>query len=199
MTTATRKPTVLAELEKYEERWQAAADGASQASRTFAEKHAKALALLDQARAAAHRDPELIDHQGNPVDPKNEVGKLHGEIAKLGDLADLQARAEHARKIEEKAKREAHAFIAENYDAIVEALEPEAETIKRAVQERAQALAEVADSYLGMVQRVQGFQAADRTLSSIRVPGLEDASNLVRIAQGFRDTELPNPATVRRP
>jgi hypothetical protein len=140
-----------------------------------------------------------VDHLSQPLQPDNPVGQIDKQIAKLADLADLAARVEHARRLEAKAKGEWQEYVAAHFAAIVEALDPDAQAIAAAIQEKAAALAEEADAYLGLAKRVDGLRSADRRLQQVRVPAIDAGAELVRLTAGYRDVALPLPTELRYP
>lgn len=191
--TATKSKTrdVLAELERLEGAWADAEQRASAISREHSATLNQAREIVDRRRAAAHRDPELVDHNGNPAEPGNAIAKLDAELGKLGNLEELGAKVVHARSIAEKRKAEALAFQGANFEQIVEALEPEAESHRDAVQAAAVALADASDRYLGFAKRVDGLRAADRRLAQLRVPAISVGAELVRNARAYSDAPPP--------
>jgi len=192
MTTATKqKGGVLAELKQLEAAWADAERHARAASVEHYSTLNRARELVDERQRVAHRDPTLVDHQGNPAEPGNPIAKLDAQLGELGDLEELAARARHAAEVAAKCKADAYAFIGPNFERIVEALHDEAVARRAAVQAAATALADEAEAYLGFAQRVDALRASDRRLARTRVPAIEAGSELVRVANGYRDSSLP--------
>lgn len=189
---------VLDELRTREAAWAKAEDESRRLSSEHGEKVRRYEALTDERRRLANREPALVDHRGAPSESGNTIAKIDEAIAELGDLSDLAARAQHAQNLAGRAKQSATDYAAAHFNEVVEALQPEAEAIVAEVRERAEALTESAESYLGLVQRVEGLRHGDRTLHGIRVPGLDEGAGLVRLMRGWRDTALPLPTELRR-
>lgn len=180
MTTATRPKDVLAELKAVEKRW---TEAAAEASRIGTEHHTKVTrfrALHDERHRLIHRDPRLVDHLDAPVGPDNPVGKIDQELAKVGDLGDSEAKRNHADELERVAKQDAHAFLAENFWPLMEALRPEAERMAATVHQRIEAVAEAVESYLAFVQRVQAYTVPIQGVTTHLIPGLDESSALKR-------------------
>lgn len=194
MTTATatkKKGGVLAELEQLEAAWADAERHARAASVEHNKTLTNARELADQRQRAAHRDPTLVNHRGEPAESGNSIAKLDAQLGELGDLEELAARARHAGEVAAKSKADTLAFIGPRFEDIVEALQPEAEARRDAVHVAATALADAAEGYLGFAQRVDALRASDRRLARTRVPAIEAGSALVRQARRDRDGDLP--------
>ena len=199
MTTATRsrtKANALAGLDEREQVWQAAKLEAGQLASELGAKSREAEALLTERGRLVHRDPGLVDHQGNPnPDVKdNPVAKVDGQLGKLGklgDLQDLRARMDHARKLEESAKQATHDYTASHLDEILAALGPQAEATVAEITRCMGELAEASRAYLGLAQRVNSLKGTVRERQHLRVPALDVGSDLLRQASGDQPPPLP--------
>ena len=193
MTTATKPRTdVLAGLAEREEAWGEAKAEAGQLSTEFTAKLNQARALTDRRHQLITREPGLVDHQLNPLPGKdNPVAAIDAELTALGDVVDLQARMDHARKLEERAKQAAQDFTSAHLDEILAALEPQAEATAAEVVRCMAALHDAADAYLNMARRVDGLKAADRNRQHNRVVAIDTASDLVRLSRDYGTPPLP--------
>ena len=188
MTTATKtrpKANPLAELEARERAHAEAKATASELGSEWGAKVREYEALQDDRRRLVFRDPTLIDHHGNPAADDNPVAAIDAQIAELGDLPDLEARVHHARQIEQSAKQAKDDYTASHLDELLAALEPDAEAASAEVARAMAELGEAASAYLNMARRVDGWRGTDRTRQRLRVPAIDTASDLVRMAEGY--------------
>ena len=167
----------------------------NQASRTLKQQKDRAIELSDQRRQLADRDPKLILHtnEPNPEIEGNPLIAIDAELAKI-DLADLEARLEHARKLEAKAKGDLDALIFASYSRLEEALAPEAE----AAQDKALAALREAEASL---EEFAGWHRRFIQLAS-HAPGLEARSvrgieHVAALQKALRDPALPSPIPVK--
>jgi hypothetical protein len=188
MTTATRrrtKPDVLAGLKTRNQDWAKA----KEAERTAAHEHggtlARAKALSDERRKLIFREPGLVDHQGqpNPEVKDNRIVAIDRELAELGDLEDLAAKAAHARALERRAEQSWRDFACSHYWELIEASQPEAETVAAEANKAARAFTSKLEEYLGFHSRMVGLTTTMPGLDTRVVPGLDAAADLLRIAQ----------------
>lgn len=78
------------------------------------------------------------------------------QLAALGDLADLRARMEHARRLEERAKQATQDFTASHFDELMVELQPQAEATVSEVVRCMAALHEASNAYLNMARLSTG-------------------------------------------
>ncbi len=199
--TATRKPPKHTALRELEELEQAQAEAAEEAS-TLGREHGKTArqlqALHDERRRLIFREPGLADHNHRPLDSikQNPVAALDKQLAEVGDLAELEAKRDHARELERVARQRVETFVAAHLAAILAALAPEGAARAEAVQAQIQALSEDTEAYLDFHRRVSGIVAAVRG-DTRSVPGLDAIAELRRQLQAWQGG-LPNPAELRR-
>ncbi len=194
MTTATKtkaKPDVLAELERLD----TALAEAEQAAKEAGEEHdrviRRARELVEQRQHEIALDPELVDHRGHPVAANNAVAKIDKQLGEVGDIDDLTRRRDHARSIAEKKRQAVHRHVAQNLDAILEGLTPEAEDVAAAVQSAAAGLADAAAGYMAFARRIAGLRAASPRFTRLRSGALESGKQVEKTAAGYRDERLP--------
>ena len=199
MTTATRtrpkKTDVLAGLA---EREQAVTDATAKAHKLaveFKAKYDQANALATQRQALTHRDPALVDHHGNPVDPDNPVGLVDRQICELGDLADLRLRMDHGRTLKLSARQSVTDYAAAHLPAILAALEPEAQTLVDEVVAAMAALHEAGEKYLGLAFRVAQLNSSDERRRHLRVPAVDVGSDLRHLTRDYEPP--PSPTEIR--
>lgn len=194
MTTATKARTdVLAALAEREQVWDQAKAEASRIGSELGVKARQAEALVDERRRLVHHEPGLTDHQGNPnpAVKDNPVAAVDKQLTALGDLVDLRAQYDHARKLEERAKQAANDFTAAHLDEILSALEPEANATVAEVARCMAELAEASGAYLGMAGRVNALKATDRNRQHLRVPAIDVGSDLLRFSKDAAPPPLP--------
>jgi hypothetical protein len=188
VTTATRKRTdPLGELEARELAHAEAKAHASELGSEFGAVSRQLQALHDERRKLVFRDPGLVDHHGqpNPDRKENPVAAVDAKIAELGDVEDLHARMVHARQLEQSAKQAAADFTASHLDELLAAVEPDAESASADVARAMDTLGEAAAAYLNLARRVDGWKGTDRARQHLRVPAIDTASDLVRMAEGY--------------
>ena len=194
MTTATKtkaKPDVLAELERLD----TALAEAEQAAKEAGEEHdrviRRARELVEQRQTRSRSTPSSSIIEGQPTAANNTVGKIDKQLADLGDWNDLARRRDHARSIAEKKRGEVHRHVAQNLDAILEGLTPEAEDVAAAVQSAAAGLADAAAGYMAFARRIAGLRAASPRFTRLRSGALESGKQVEKTAAGYRDERLP--------
>lgn len=190
MSAATKtrpKAGPLSELKARESAWADAKAHASELGSAFGAVSRQFEALQDQRRRLVFRDPGLVDHTGsaNPDRKENPVANIDAQVAELGDVEDLHARMLHARQLEQSAKQAAQDFTASHLDELLAALEPEAEAASAEVARAMAQLGEAASAYLNLARRVDGWRGTDRTRQQLRVPAIDTASDLVRMADSY--------------
>jgi hypothetical protein len=188
MTTATKPRTdVLASLAEREETWAAAKAEADRIGTELGVKARQAEALVDERRRLVHHEPGLTDHQGNPNPgvKDNPVAEVDSQLTALGDLVDLRAQYDHARRLEERAKQSAEDYTAAHLDAILAALQPDADAL----------VAEASGAYLGMAGRVNALKATDRHRLHLRIPAINVGSDLLRFSKDAAPP--PSPTEIR--
>jgi hypothetical protein len=198
MTTATKPRTdVLASLAEREETWAAAKAEADRIGTELGVKARQAEALVDERRRLVHHEPGLTDHQGNPNPgvKDNPVAEVDSQLTALGDLVDLRAQYDHARRLEERAKQSAEDYTAAHLDAILAALQPDADALVAEVARRMAELAEASGAYLGMAGRVNALKATDRHRLHLRVPAINVGSDLLRFSKDAAPP--PSPTEIR--
>jgi hypothetical protein len=182
--TATKaRPNVLAQLAEYDDRLTKAE---AEATRVAREHHARVLRyrdLQDERRRLIYRDPSLVDHQSVPVGPRNPVGKLDTEIAKLGDLEDLGRLAEHNRKLAEQARQSREDFVGAHFAELVDAKRPEAEAVAASANKAARAFVAELQRYVAFHGEIVSFTIPRRDIDGRSVPGLNEAADLLRRAE----------------
>lgn len=172
-----------------------AAARANEAGRILKAERERAIELSNQRNGLADREPRLILHtnEANPEIEGNPIIAIDEELAKI-DLADLQARLDHARKLEAKAKLDLDALIFASYSRLEEALAPEAE----AAQEKALAALREAEASLeefaGWHRRFIHLASQAPGLDGRTVRGMEHIGQLQR---ALRDPALPSPIPVK--
>ncbi len=111
MAIATKaKPNIEDGLSEREQKLSEASAAADRLARELGGKLKEAQALIDQRRQLVHHQPELVTHTGEPTSKSNEVAGIDRELRKLGDLEDLRAQAEHARRPPTSAQPGTEAF-----------------------------------------------------------------------------------------
>jgi hypothetical protein len=191
MATATRtKPNVRAEFDEREAKYAKARAKASELGSDFGIKLRRARELHDERRRLAHKDPSLVDHTGAPVSEDNPVAAVDREIQELGDLEDLNQRAEHARKLEQSAKQSLDDYTATHFWELMEAFEAEARAVADSTNEAAKGLAQELHRYLRFHQRIAGLTAPVQGITAHVVPGLDAVSNYLRVVESI---DLPPP------
>jgi len=148
--------------------------------------------LLRERDSLLNREPDLYHPDGSPRRKESKAGRLQAKIDEnLDGLDKLAAEAEHARRVEQAAKRDLDAHVAENLDAIVEGLRPDAEGVAAEAKAKAEEAALVLQTYIGFHQRVGGlFACAGRGRETSAIPGLDQAADLMRTVERV---ELPAP------
>ena len=190
MTTATKtrpKADSLAELQARERAHSEAKAHASELGSEWGAKSREYEALQDHRRRLVYRNPALVDHHGN-ADPDvedNPVAAIDAQVAGLGDLGDLQARVHHARRLEQSAKQAADDFTCAHLDELFAAAVPEAEAMSAEVARVMAQLGERGTAYLNLARRIDRWKGTDRTRQHLRVPAIDVASDLVRMAEGY--------------
>jgi hypothetical protein len=188
LTTATKrrtKPDVLAGLKTRNQDWAEAKQAERVAAHEHGGKLARAKALTDERRQLAFREPGLVDHRGQP-NPEVEdirIVAIDRELAELGDLEDLAAKAAHARALEQRAKQSWVDFVCSHYWEIIEASQPEAEAVAEQANEAARAFGSALQTYLEFHGRMVGFTTTMPGLDVRVVPGLDAAAELRRIVE----------------
>lgn len=188
VTTATRKRTdPLAELEARERAHAEAKAHASELGSEFGAVSRQLAALQDQRRRLVFHQPGLVDHHGqpNPDVDDNPVAAVDTQIAELGHVEDLHARMLHARQLEQSAKQAADDYTAAHLDELLAVLEPAAVDASAEVARAMAQLGEAGAAYLNLARRVDGWRGTDRTRQHLRVPAIDVASDLVRMADGY--------------
>ena len=188
---ATKKKSALENLLALEEARDTAKEEASRIGSEYHAKFQQFRGLHDRRHQLAHREPRLIDHQGQPAEPGNAIAEIDEEIAALGDLNDLQARVEHARKVEDKAKEDVTAYAARSFYAIVAELKPEASKLKDELQAWNDSGVEIVERYIAFAGRIEGLKGGDRQLQRLRAAALDVAPDLKREIQN-RTFPLPS-------
>jgi hypothetical protein len=194
MTTKTKAPSAADELDTLEQGWADAKAEADNLGRDFHDRRARAQDLLELRRHRIHRDPGLVDHRNQPVDPDGEIAQIDRDVAALGDLVDLHAQFDHARTLEESAKRACYSHIETHFDDLVEALRPRAEAAVASVRDKADEMLEAIGEYRAVHGRAVWFTEPIRSLDGRNVPGINTVSNLMRTLETIDlPTPLPNP------
>ena len=147
-------------------------------------------ALNSQRFRLLNRQPELADHNGNPVDPDNQLALLEQRRAEIGDLADLTRQYDHARKIEQVRNERVREFVAANHELLAAAQRPRAEAAADQLTEALKTARAAADHYLGTKNRSEGLTAPVPGLTTRDVPG-DEVHDLIRLLDGIG--ELPPP------
>jgi hypothetical protein len=194
LTTATKtrpKADALAALAEREQAWADAKGEADRLGSEFDQKFRQAEALGDERRRLIHHEPGLVDHHGNPVADDNAAAAIDRQLTALGDLADLHAQADHARKLEERAKQAATDYTCAQLDALLAELQPQAEATATEVARCMAELAEASTAYLNMARRVDGLRGTDRNRHHLRVPAIDTGSDLLNLSRDFEPPPLP--------
>jgi hypothetical protein len=195
MATATRtEPNVRAAFDEREAKYAEARAKASQLGSDFGIKLRRAQELHDERRRLAHKDPALVDHTGAPVSEDNPVAAFDREIQELGDLEDLNQRAEHARKLEQSAKQSLDDYIATHFWELMETFQAEAQAVADSTNEAAKGLAHELHRYLRFHQRMAGLTAPVQGITAHVVPGLDAVSNFLKVVEAI-DLPAPIPQT----
>ncbi len=106
-------------------------------------------------------------------------------------MEDLYARMLHARQLEQSAKQAADDYAAAHIDELFAAFVPGAEAVVAKVVGLMADLGAGASEYLGMAQRVNALKGTNPTRRHLRVPAIDAASDLVRMAERFGTPPLP--------
>ena len=196
MTTATKtrpKADPLVELQARERAHAAAKATASGLGSEFGAVSRQLQALQDQRRRLVFHQPGLVDHHGqpNPDVDDNPVAAVDAQIAGLGDVEDLHARMLHARQLEQSAKQAKDDYACAHLDAVFAAFGPDAEALVAKVVGLMAELGAGASEYLGMAQWVNALKGTDPARRHLRVPAIDVASDLVRMAERFGTPPLP--------
>ena len=110
MAIATKaKPNIEDGLSEREQKLSEASAAADRLARELGGKLKEAQALIDQRRQLVHHQPELVTHTGEPTARATRFWHRR-ELRKLGDLEDLRAQAEHARRPPTSAQPGTEAF-----------------------------------------------------------------------------------------
>ena len=197
-TTATKPQDALAELQELERAWGKAAEKEKGLSRELSTRHRRLHGHLDDRGLLRERDrlmnrePDQYHPDGSPRRKDSKAGRLQAAIDEnLAGLDELAAEVEHGRRVTTAAKRDVDAFVAENLDAIVDGLRPDAEAVAGEANAKAQEAALALQSYIGFHQRVAGlFACAGRGRDTSAIPGLDEAADLMRTVERV---ELPAP------
>jgi hypothetical protein len=120
----------------------------------------------------------------------NAVAKIDKKIEQLGDLADLGARVEHARRLEGAAKRAWEAFIAQNFRAVVASITPEAKAMSAAIRAAGDQLAAALDDWLRMHGRSVGLTVPVAGIDGRSVP---DPGPIVGLKRSVENLDVPPP------
>lgn len=193
MATRTKTRTALDRLRELE----AAEAEAREKSRALASEHHEKVqeerALRDRRAKLVHREPGLVDHLDAPLDADGEVARIDKEVADLGDLHDLAARAKHARQLERRAREDVQRFIEAHFEQIVGELVPEAEEVAKTANERLADAAEALGSYIAFCQRVMAYLGTVRRDTRL-VTGFDPAADRKRALDRWADLPAPLPS-----
>jgi hypothetical protein len=196
--TEKKKPNkaaakALAELEALE----AEAVKADQAAREASGKLTQARAeheALDRRRFHLLRDrPELEDSEGAPVDPRNDLGLLEKQRAKVGDLGKLQREYEHARRIEDRCNERIIDYRAQHVAELVEAFTPQAQQAARQMAEALETARAAAAHYRGCWNRSAGLVGPVDYLTTRSVPGGDEIGAVEKVLAQVSDLPVPVP------
>jgi hypothetical protein len=191
--TQTRtKPSVLDGLKERQQKWDKAQADASALGTEHGTKVKAAQALADERRRLVHRNPVLVDHLGAPVGPDNPVGEIDKKLAELGDLQDLWAQVQHARKIAESARQSRDDFVVSHYSELLEAKRPEAEAVANSANQAAKPLVEELKRYLEFHGEIASYTVPVQGITTHVVPGLEAAVGFLKVVEGI-DLQPPIP------
>ena len=148
--------------------------------------------LTDERVELVNRQPELVDHRHAPVDEANAVADVDRRLAELGDLGDLAARVEHARRLEQSARQRFEDLVRNNRDELHASRVPEGEALVDAYREAGATLVAVAEQLLGFAQRSQEIEAICGFARERRVP-IDEASRRLREAREIAASTPPVP------
>jgi hypothetical protein len=200
MSTATTNPAeTLKAFLSYEKAWGEKSEEAHRLAAEYGEARRRILGLLERKQRLIHNQPELVDHQGNPVSKDNEVSKLNAEILAAdeeigGGLNQLELRLDHARKLEERAKGAAEAFARSHLDLIVEARQAEGEADRERAEAKLAEAREEAHRYLDAARRTEGIRALAGATDR-KAPAFDAGSELVRALELWQG--LPSTTELR--
>jgi hypothetical protein len=134
--------------------------------------------------------PELETPTGAPAEAGNDLDLLEKQRAKIGDLNDLQAAYNHARKIENRCNQRITEYIAQHYPQLVDAFRPEAEAAAQQFAEAVETAKQAAYHYRGIKQRAEGLTGPVQGITTRVVPG-DDVHEVIRVLDQVG--ELPPP------
>jgi hypothetical protein len=106
----------FAEHRRREAAWAAAERAVSKLSREFSQKLARTRELEEQRRRAINADPSLVNHRDEPISKRNSIAAIDRELEAVGDLAEFNAKVEHAKRLATSAKRACADYAAEHYE-----------------------------------------------------------------------------------
>jgi hypothetical protein len=194
MTTATKQTraerSTYKELERLERHAQELRSKSSEIGRKARAATDALKPLIERRTGLIKNDPGLVDHYGNPVDPKNAVAEVDREIAKLPNPDDLRARYDHARRITEVAEQKVRDYISQNYETVSAGFEPQAEKAAAELKKASEGALAAADFYLGTVRRAHGLLTASGQ-DRVRVPGEDQIAPLIKTLRQL--AEMPAP------
>jgi hypothetical protein len=152
--------------------------------------------LIDDLRKILMRDPAQFRADGSPVSKTSDAGKLQAQIdEQTGPMPALLQEAEHAERLEARARQDHRAFIFANGEAIFAAMRPEAHVIAEETNQAARVFEAALDAYWSFCDRMtaianvwNGRPGASAVPN--RVTGAEAANDLRKIV---RKVDLPGP------
>ena len=192
MTTKTKPANALSQLEALEREVEKAR--ADRSAKGVATKQAsdQYRSLAGERERLIKRDPSLVDHNGGPISA-NAVTKVDKAILSLGDLNDLAAQYEHAKKHEAAARSNIDEHIRANYAELAEDVRPGGEQVVAEVAETVAAAREALDHYIAYYQRSAGLTAPIQGITTHVVPGIDSASHLRRVLADLENLPVPAP------
>jgi hypothetical protein len=146
--------------------------------------------LLAKRERLLVRSPEQYHGDDSPRREGSEAGKLQAAIDEVPDLGVLTQGVNHARRVEARAKEDVDAFIAAHYAELVVAQRPAAEAAAGVANGKAREFLDSLNQYLNTYRESVRLTVPIRGLDGRVVPGVDTASDLIRLLEGF---ELPAP------
>jgi hypothetical protein len=187
--TQSKRKSALVELETLEAKWNKAAEARSDLDRKHKARQDAARELFGRRESRLIRWPTEYNSDGSPAKPDSEAAEIQRQIDALGQI-DFTPEREHARRLEDAAKRAVMAHIEQHFLEIVGEWRPTAEAAVEEVREKAGELGAALQHYLAVHGRSVGLTEPIRRLDGRDVPGIDPAASLLRTVTAL---QLPVP------
>ena len=158
------------------------------------------MALTRDREHRIAREPRLANLDGSPVESisDNPIAQIDKALAEVGDVAVAKQKADHAARLAARVKQSIDVCKAEHFPELVEALRPEAEAAKAAVDARRAEGFAVLERFIGAYHRSVGLTAPIRRIDGRHVLGINEAASLRKAIEIGEVPERPRPPPCQR-